>query len=241
MRIPLFQLFQYKNNFEKLKSREIISREEIAEKSNFCNFVYSNCFANDARAIIFDKLSKYKHVVSGGRYKNNIGGCVQDKLAFQSTCRFSIAFENSSYDGYATEKIMEAFAAGTIPIYYGDPRIAEDFYSESFINVHDFNSLDEVVEYVKKVDQDEELYYNMLNSPIVRIKDDNLKDFLYHIFDQPLEKAKRRPHSQHAHYHEARLLRHAFFEEYVYKYYQKVKNTIGRLKTGTLLSGKRTK
>lgn len=241
MRIPLYQLFQYRENYNKIKKRSLISQDEIDKKTNFCNFVYSNCFANDVRTIIFDKLSKYKHVVSGGRYKNNIGGCVKDKIAFQSTCKFSIAFENTSYDGYATEKIMEAFAAGTVPIYYGDPRIAEDFNSDSFVNAHDFRSLDEVVERVKQIDSDKELYYNMLNVPIVKISDANLADFLYHIFDQPIEKARRRPHSQHAKSNEARQLRHAFFEEHIYKYFRKVLNVIGRLKTGTMLVGKRTK
>ena len=49
---------------------------------------------------------------------NNIGGAVSDKFAFQQKHKFSIAFENTSYCGYCTEKIVEAFVAGTIPIYW---------------------------------------------------------------------------------------------------------------------------
>lgn len=241
MRIPLYQLFQYRENYNKIKNRSVISHDEIKQKKHFCNFVYSNCFANDVRTIIYEKLSKYKHIISGGRYKNNIGGCVKDKLAFQSTCKFSIAFENTSYDGYVTEKIMEAFAAGTVPIYYGDPRISEEFNPESFINAHEFKNLDEVVEYVKLIDGDDDRYYKMLNAPIVKNTDANLADFLYYIFDQPIDMAWRRPHSQHSKANEARQLRHIFFEKYIYKYYRKCLNLVVRIKTGTLLSGKRTK
>ena len=40
---------------------------------------------------------------------------------------FSVVFENSSYDNYYTEKITDCFSNGTVPIYWGDPRIGESF------------------------------------------------------------------------------------------------------------------
>ena len=67
---------------------------------------------------------QYKHIDSGGKYKNNIGAPVADKLAFLSEGKFNIAFENSSANGYTTEKLIEAFAAGTIPLYWGDESVS---------------------------------------------------------------------------------------------------------------------
>lgn len=46
---------------------------------------------------------------------------------------FSIVFENSSYDNYYTEKITDCFANGTVPIYWGDPKIGETFNTEGII------------------------------------------------------------------------------------------------------------
>lgn len=241
-RIPLYNIFQYKSEYKSLHNLKTFTTEDVKDRG-FCSFVVSNCFAQDKRAIFFDMLNQYKQIASGGRYKNNIGGLVKDKKAFLGKYKFNIAFENCSHDGYATEKIMEAFAAGVVPIYYGDPRIAEDFNPKSFVNAHDFPSFEAMIERIKEIDADDELYLRMLNEPIIQPNADivELNDFLLPIFERPLEEAKRRSHSQPAKGMEAMKLRHEFYETKVYKYYKKICNQITRLKTGTALTGKRTK
>lgn len=241
-RIPLYNIFQYKSEYKSLRTRKPLTKENV-EGRGFCSFVVSNCFAQDKRAIFFDMLSEYKQVTSGGRYKNNIGGSVKDKKAFLGQYKFNIAFENCSHNGYATEKIMEAFAAGVVPIYYGDPRIAEDFNPKAFINAHDYPTFEAMIERIKEIDADDELYLQVLNEPIIQADADvvELNDFLIPIFERPLNEARRRSHSQPANAQEAMKLRHEFFETKVFKYYKKIQNQITRLKTGTLLFGIRTK
>ena len=241
LRIPLFMLFQYKEDFLHLIDRKPFGDDVLKEKAGFCSFVYSNCFAQDLRTQFFELLCQYKKVDSGGRYRNNIGGAVKDKKTFQEKHKFAIAFENCSYNGYATEKLTEAFAAGTIPIYYGDPRIAEDFNEDAFINCHRYGSLEEVVERVKEIDNDDELYLKMLNTPPVKIEYRSLRQFLFHIFDQEPRDAYRRPFSIPAKNYEKMLKRHEFFETRIYKYYRKILNQIVRYRTGTMLTYKRTK
>lgn len=241
IRIPLYMLFQYKKEYLSLIDRRTFTSADLSQKKGFCSFVYSNCFAQDKRTGIFEKLSEYKRVDSGGRYKNNIGGAVADKNAFQSKHKFSIAFENTSYVGYTTEKIVEAFFADTIPIYYGNPQIALDFNEKAFINCHNYNSLEEVVKRVKEIDQDEELYLQIINEPPI-IKKPNalaLENFLYNIFDQNIEFAFRRPFSQPAKSMEQMKLRHKFFETKIYKNLNKAHNMLIRLKRKTILTSKR--
>lgn len=137
---------------------------ETAAKTHFCNFVYSNGKAR-RRIRFFHLLSRYKPVQSGGRFMNNIGGAVGDKRAFQQMHKFSIAFENQSYPYYSTEKIVDAFAARTVPIYFGDPYITRDFNPASFINGHDFKSLKDLADYVREVDQNDDLYRQYLSAP----------------------------------------------------------------------------
>ena len=166
------------------------------KKKKFCAWVVSNG-SGSARNLFYDKLSKYKVVDSGGSFRNNVGGPVGDKLEFLKDYKFSICFENSKTDGYISEKLSDAFEAGTIPIYYGDDTVLELLNNRSYIHVKDENEFDEKIELIKKIDQNDTLYEEMIREKIV-IDDtryprevQKYKDFIYHIIDQDKEKAKR--------------------------------------------------
>ncbi len=175
-----------------------LTKEDLATKKEFCSFVYSNYRSDNHRKLIVEKLSEYKTVNCGGSYLNNTHTKIANKVAFEMGHKFSIAFENSSRSGYTTEKIVSAIAAKTIPIYWGNPNIAKEFNSKRFINCHDYKNFDEVLERVKQIDANDELYLNMVNAPIAadgysftQVQDE-FDTFLKNIFDQPLERAKRR-------------------------------------------------
>lgn len=166
----------------------------------FCNFIYSNGSANHIREDFFHYLSEnYRQVDSGGRYLNNIGGTCREKFSFQKQYKFTIAFENTSHPGYTTEKIVDSFAADTIPIYWGDPCIAETFDPGSFILVKGEEDFPEALEKIKRLDSDPAAYMEMLGkNPLLREEDRydetvrRLEDFLRNILSQPKEKAYRR-------------------------------------------------
>ena len=166
------------------------------KKKKFCAWVVSNG-SGSARNLFFDKLSEYKTVDSGGGFRNNVGGPVEDKLKFLENYKFSICFENSKTDGYISEKLSDAFEAGTIPIYYGDDTVQELVNTKSYIHVKDENEFDEKIELIKKIDQNDTLYEQMIKEKII-IDDSRYprelqkyKDFIYHIIEQDKEKAKR--------------------------------------------------
>lgn len=46
---------------------------------------------------------------------------------------FSITIENEKYSNYYTEKLMDCFACGTIPIYYGTPEVKDMFNMDGII------------------------------------------------------------------------------------------------------------
>ena len=71
------------------------------------------------------ELNNYKNIDMGGKVLNNVGGLVKDKIKFLSSYKFSIAMENSEGQRYISEKILDSFMAGTIPIYYGGYMIDE--------------------------------------------------------------------------------------------------------------------
>ena len=166
------------------------------KKKKFCAWVVSNGSAQ-ARNSFFERLSKYKQVDSGGSYMNNVGGPVDDKLEFLSHYKFSICFENSKTPGYISEKLSDSFEAGTIPIYYGDDTVLEILNNRSYIHVKDESEFDEKIELIKKIDQNDTLYEEVIREKIV-IDDSRYpkevqkyKNFIYHIIEQDKEKAKR--------------------------------------------------
>lgn len=166
------------------------------KNKKFCGWVVSNPNGH-VRNKFFEKLSKYKKVDSGGRYKNNIGKQVIDKFQFLSDYKFSICFENSKFEGYISEKLSNAFEAGTIPIYYGDDTILELINNRAYIHVRDENDFDEKIELIKKIDQNATLYEEIIREKIV-IDDSRYprelqkyKNFIYHIIEQDKQKAKR--------------------------------------------------
>ncbi len=122
------------------------------------------------REDIFDTLSVYKQVDSGGRHRNNIGGPVPPAQTwdFLSSSKFIIACENSISPGYVTEKLGNAMLADAIPIYWGDDFVNELFNPDRFINVRRFSSLDELSAYVQMLDQSDEKYLEVLRQPCLK-------------------------------------------------------------------------
>ena len=135
------------------------------DKPDFCSFVVSNGDAAPIRQQFFELLSQYKKVDSGGRFMNNVGGPVADKTAFDARHRFAITFENSATPGYTTEKIIDAFAARCIPIYWGDPEVTQVFNPKAFVNVRNFASLDDVVRRIAELDSNPDACITMLREP----------------------------------------------------------------------------
>ena len=198
LRLPHYAL--YDKDIAPALNKHTHSDEYYLAKKKFCNRVVSNPDASGERERMFRALDSFMKVDSGGRYGNNIGGPVKDKLAFERDYRFTLAYENSSTPGYVTEKILQAFAGETIPIYWGDPGIEKEFNPAAFINCMKYNSVADAVKAVKEVWEDDQKYLAMMKAPMVLpgsvgdecLKEDYADEFLRNIFDQDLSTAKRR-------------------------------------------------
>lgn len=198
LRLPLYRF--YESEFE--LACQPRKAPPGAENRDFCSYVVSNrrrSRTSTARAEVFHKLGSYRPVAAGGKQFNNIGGPVRDKLAFLAGYKFNIAFENSSTPGYVTEKLVEAKAAGSVPIYWGDPRIESEFNPAAFVNANGCANWDELLERIRALDQDSQSYRRMLEEPLFpgglvpkRLQEQTILDFLTNIFDAQSEHAFRR-------------------------------------------------
>jgi len=163
-RLPLFRLYFDEKDLTKVKDIKSI----LDKKKGFCSFVISNYKKTEERVLFFHELSKFKEIASGGKYANNVGGPVANKRDFISKYLFNIAFENSSYPGYTTEKIAEPWVEGCIPIYWGDPEITKEINPDCFINMHDYASFDAAIAHIKEVDASPELQTKYLSAPFFK-------------------------------------------------------------------------
>lgn len=200
LRLPHYVLYPNATELA-IEKHEAVKKLSSPEKRKFCNYVISNAISDPSRAQMIKLLSNYKQLDSGGRYNNNVGGPVPDKIEFEKNYKFSLCFENSSSDGYTTEKIIEGFAGLTVPVYWGNPSIAKEFNSEAFINCHEFDSFDDVVKEIERIDKDDEAYIKMLRAPIIKagnslaerfLEENYLSDYLYKICSQDRTTAIRR-------------------------------------------------
>lgn len=205
LRLPQFVIYA---EYAQLHGpRPSVTLTDLAARDSFCNFTYSNNNAMPDRDWFFHLLNARKPVCSTGRHLRNSDALdqlqndtgmtpVQSKVAVLQNSKFCIAFENSLHPGYTTEKNMQPLAARTVPIYLGNPRVTEDFNPSAFINGHDFDTLDALVDEVMRIDADDDAWLAMVNAAPRHDAADPyipaLEQFLVGIMSQPKETARRR-------------------------------------------------
>lgn len=179
-RLPLWSLYidWFGANQERLVNPKTVPIDSVCKpvdivKSKFCAFIVSNP-TNQVRNEAFHKLSAYKKVDSAGRLFNNVGDSIftniggggggeLKKVDFLKDYKFCLTYENGQADGYVTEKLLAAKAAGCVPIYWGARDVGDDFAPGSFINMNG----GDLIDLVSKMDNDDSLWKNVATKPAV--------------------------------------------------------------------------
>ena len=161
MRFPFYfhtneQMLKIKENITLLTDQEAISRD-------FCSALISNTSRNPIVFEFYAKLNNYKRIASGGGWNNTVGGVIDNKYSFLNNYKFHIAFENEKIPGYVTEKILDSLIASSVPIYWGGECAKDDFNGRGFINISDFDNLDDALDFIIEVDNNNSLYLELLN------------------------------------------------------------------------------
>ena len=167
-RVPLWICYSDDNILSPIRVPHRSKREK------FCLYIASQPgFENNRQTFVEQLSSQYKRVDCGGKHLNNIGGAIppganaSGKIEHGKQYKFAIAFENKQYPGYVTEKICDAYKSGCIPIYWGTPDIIKDFNPSTFINANDFSDFDALIDHIRRVDCDDELYASYFKEPVL--------------------------------------------------------------------------
>jgi len=136
---------------------------DISKKTKFCAMIAGN--PEGLRVNLFNSISKYKQVDG---YGNMFGNPLRkSKFEILPEYKFCLCPENSIYKGYVTEKIIDAYAGGAVPIYSGDQSVDYDFNNWSFLNYQNVENMDRFVEDIKHWDSMIENYQFTYQQPLL--------------------------------------------------------------------------
>ena len=121
-----------------------------------------------------DFLDKYNDKI-----KNKSCYHSQELLEVFNQYKFVITFENSKTPGYMTEKIFNAFLAGSIPIYDGPPNIDDYINQSCYIP---FNQ--DVLRSMLSIQNDEVIYNKYIQATKTKELDYDAIDNMFKKLDQ---------------------------------------------------------
>lgn len=116
--------------------------QKIYDKTKLISIISSSKRMMHGHMIRHDAIQKFKNNIDVyGRGYNPI----DYKLSGLKEYSFSIAIENTNKDYYFTEKLIDCFMTGTVPIYWGCPSIDKFFNTNGMIIFNDVNELSSIL------------------------------------------------------------------------------------------------
>ena len=82
-------------------------------------------------------------------------GPCEEKHDLLSHYKYAIAYENTAYPGYVTEKIVDAMVAASVPVYLGAPDIAKHVPAGAFVDAQALGSPEAVAAYLERMTEQE--------------------------------------------------------------------------------------
>lgn len=136
---------------------------DMAGKDKFCALIANN--PEGLRINLFHSISKYKQVDG---YGNMFGNPLRkSKLDILPEYKFCLCPENSIYDGYVTEKLIDAYAGGCVPIYSGDVAVEVEFNYKAYLNYQNTKNMERFVGHIKSFDESLEHYKDKYQQPLL--------------------------------------------------------------------------
>jgi alpha(1,3/1,4) fucosyltransferase len=175
--------WMYANNAYRLNHPTLMPMIEnipTFHEKKFCTIVFQNPKPNRLKMVNFFESKKNsgfdfygkcpKKIVESSCFRGPIPGIHSDtsKIDVISQYKFYICFENTCIPGYITEKLMNCFTAGCVPIYLGAPNVTSYIPKGCFIDYRDFSSNEEMYQFLKNMTENEyEVYLQNIREFIV--------------------------------------------------------------------------
>lgn len=110
-----------------------------------------------------EALSKIGEVdIFGESARNKVN--TPSKVA--SNYNFTLCFENDIYPGYVTEKPIESYLSGTVPLYYGLDTLGY-LNPAAMVNLMDFSNVSDWIERIKHIKSNLDSYKEVYEEPML--------------------------------------------------------------------------
>ena len=130
-------------------------------KKKMVAWFVSNCKTASAREKYVEELSEYVAVDIYGKCGNLTCSYNQRDQCFdmlRTTYKFYLSFENAFCPDYVTEKLFNALRYDVVPIVMGGADYSKFAPPNSYINVIDFQSPKHLADYLKLLNENDDLY-----------------------------------------------------------------------------------
>lgn len=141
-------------------------------RTKFLAYIASNCIKQREKLFALIKERKDSAEALGRCSNPNKTKCpggwgeLDDVYAHYD---FGFAMENHQVPGYITEKIINVFRGGAIPIYWGDSETVKNYFNpKAYIDVGEFDSLEKAADYIVQLSQDKKAIEHMRQEPIFK-------------------------------------------------------------------------
>jgi len=133
---PKFIYYPYGTTWIGEQDRKIhLKSKMLSTISSDKRFTRGQCLRHEAISTFKESID-----VMGRGYKK-----IDTKLEGLADYRYSLTIENSRSNIYFTEKLLDCFMTGTIPIYWGCPKITDIFDKEGMLIFEDMNDLNNII------------------------------------------------------------------------------------------------
>ena len=156
------------------ESKKFVDEEKVQIEKSFRKiapvaYIHSDCDTPSERDKYVTKLSKYIKIDSLGNCLNSktLPPHIADSSHFNhpdfhhilARYKFTLAMENYGCDDYITEKFWRPLIVGSVPVYWGSPRIADWLpNNRSVIKISDFATPKELADFLHTLLRNDTLY-----------------------------------------------------------------------------------
>lgn len=166
-----------RGNYDKFDLIFTFSKELLELSDKFVLIPYGGCWIEEEDRVIHEKSKNTSIILSskqttvGHRLRHVIHQTypsiesfgyhnpIKNKITALKDYRYSLIIENCQKDYYFSEKLIDCFITGTIPIYWGCPSIGDFFDTDGMVIFNTLSELDSIINSLTK-----ELYESKLDS-----------------------------------------------------------------------------
>jgi hypothetical protein len=92
----------------------------------------------------------------------------RDNYQLYHNYKYCLVMENTNLQGYVTEKLLNGFMGGCLPIYYGSSQDVYGVFTGGSFVFYDVNNPEPAIDMMKQLQSNDTLYEEMLSKPVLK-------------------------------------------------------------------------